>query len=166
MWFGWYAYAPLLLQGWCYILFSGMSDASLRAKGRWHSKAYLSYVKSRQGISICWSLIYWRRSYNKMLLYIDFLGKLMAEFFTNKITLKIEPFLLRRSLLGQRSKNVKITACGDLSSPTVGVLSFAKTLKTSDYSYHRHYHVLVIFRVILNQLKQIVVYSNTLSCYW
>ena len=46
------------------------------------------------------------------------------------------PFLLRRSLLGQRPKNVKITACGDLSSPTVGVLSFAKTLKTSDYSYH------------------------------
>ena len=39
------------------------------------------------------------------------------------------PFLLRCSLLGQRSRNVKIIACGDLSSPTVGVLYFAKITK-------------------------------------
>ena len=42
-------------------------------------------------------------------------------------------------------------------------LPFAKTPTASDYSYHRHYHVLVIIHVILNLylLKQILGYSNT-----
>ena len=48
----------------------------------------------------------------------------------------------------------------------LGVLSFAKTLNTSNYSYHWHYQVLAIFCVILNKLNKLLVTQNTLSCYW